>query len=61
MTPKQPWDSRTFWVAVLTIILGALQSAKDVIPPQYVGTLLLVIGVTALILRFLTDQPISLS
>jgi len=59
MNTKKPWQSRTFWVAVLTIVLGALQSATDVIPTAYAGTLLLVIGVVTLVLRFLTDQPIS--
>ena len=59
MSAKKPWESRTFWVAVLTIVLGALQSATDVIPTAYAGTLLLVIGVATLVLRFLTDQPIS--
>lgn len=57
---KKPWLSRTFWAAIMTIALGALQAAKDVIPQAYVGQLLLVIGIVSLVLRFLTDQPISL-
>lgn len=60
MTPKPWYTSKTLWVAVLTIAIGALVELGQV--PQlapYTGYLTAAIGIANLILRFVTTQPIG--
>lgn len=55
--------SKTSWASVLLLILGALQQSfsesVDLIPDQYEGLAMSLIGALYLILRNLTNQSIS--
>lgn len=56
---KSRYKSKTFWVAVITIIAGAVQTAAQ--NPEFAewsGPIVLGSGVLSLILRFLTRGPI---
>lgn len=57
---KPIWLSKTFWAAVVTTLLGALQSFTDFLPADYLGPVVIVIGLLNAILRYLTDQPVTL-
>ena len=62
MDVKPFYTSRTFWVAVLTVLIGAgvLVSeflAKGDFSPSAIT--LIVVGVANVILRFLTSEPVK--
>jgi len=58
---KTIFESKTNWVAFITIVIGALTSAQQLeMSPEHTGQLLSVIGVLTLILRtFFTSVPIA--
>lgn len=57
---KSKWRSKTFWVAVVTILVGAGQSAaQNPVLTEYSGTILACIGVLNLFLRFVTKDAIK--
>jgi hypothetical protein len=51
------------WFALILVILGALMDnlsyVEHLIPPQYYGLLVIAIGVTVAILRFITTDAIG--
>ena len=55
--------SKTMWFALLLVILGALMDnlsyLQSIIDPQYYGIIMIVIGITVAILRFLTTDAIG--
>lgn len=57
---KSWYSSKTVIVAIITIVLGvlAMPEVSQLIPQEYLGIILSVVGVLNLILRFLTSQPI---
>lgn len=57
---KSWYSSKTVIVAVVTVVLGVLMMPQvtELIPAEYAGIVLSVVGVLNLILRFLTSQPI---
>jgi hypothetical protein len=59
---KAWYESKTIWVGILEIVIGALGlvatflQAGDYTPAAFV---LLAVGVLTIVLRFLTSQPIG--
>jgi tellurite resistance protein TehA-like permease len=53
------WRTVAFSVAVILTGLAELTDAISIIAPEYVGILLLLIGIGTLILRYLTDTAIG--
>jgi len=55
--------SRTMWFSLLLVIFGALEAGfpylQSVIDQQYYGIILVGIGITTAILRFITTGPIK--
>lgn len=57
---KPIWQSKTFWLNVLTIILAIISLIDPVlfnIDPKW---LLLITGILNILIRFLTEGPVSL-
>lgn len=58
-SPKPFWQSKTFWLNVVTIVLAILTITE----PGLIGIdpkmLLWITGVLNIVVRFLTDQPIA--
>lgn len=63
MTPKAFYLSKTFWVNLITTVIALLTILPEqpVIPPEWQPYILLAVGILNVVLRFLTNQPISLS
>lgn len=61
--PKLPWQSRTFWVGVLTILVSVLTLLKgdEFISsyPHVVALIGAILGVAIIALRFATDTAIK--
>jgi hypothetical protein len=59
--PKPMWKSRTMWFSFLLVVIGSLYDnfsyLQNIIDPKYYGILLVCIGITCAVLRFLTTQP----
>jgi hypothetical protein len=55
--------SKTMWFSLALVIFGALYDnlpqLQAVIDPKYYGLMIIVIGVTVAILRFITSEPIQ--
>jgi hypothetical protein len=60
-TPKLFWQSKTFWLNVVTIGLAILAITDASLIPIDPKMLLWIIGVLNILLRFLTNQPITLT
>ena len=58
---KAPQMSRLVWVGVLTAAIGVAEKLVGVVPPEWTPWLLMGIGCAVVILRVLTNKPISLS
>lgn len=60
---KTLWLSKTFWVQNLTILIGILEASEVVslVPAEYQGHFLVMIGVMNIILRVLTSMPVTLA
>lgn len=58
---KLLWQSKTFWVQVITAVLGAIEAmgGTDVIPTEYQGAVLLFIAALNTIMRLLTTKPVT--
>ena len=54
--------SRTMWFSLLLVIFGALEATfpylQSVIDQRYYGVILVGIGITTAVLRFLTTGPV---
>jgi len=61
----KPWyKSKTIWANVIVIVVAIglyLQTQPGVIPDQYAVYFAAFLGVLNIILRFLSDQPITLT
>lgn len=56
---KPLWASKTFWFAVLTIVLGALQAAQGAITdPRALGAIGVVVGFVTFLLRTVTREGV---
>lgn len=55
--------SRTMWFSFALVVFGALEAGfpylQSVIDPQYYGLILVSIGITTAILRFITTGPLK--
>ena len=55
--------SKTIWLGLLLVILGALYDnfsyLQSIIHPQWYGIILVVIGVAVAVLRFVTTLPLE--
>lgn len=65
MEPTIPiWQSKTFWVNLLTLIAGVLGMilGSDLIAdyPQASALLVSIIGAVNIVLRFITDKAVSM-
>jgi len=60
---KRARKSKTMWFALALVILGALMDnlsyIQDLIAPQYYGVIVIVIGITVAILRYITTDAIG--
>lgn len=59
LDPKPWWKSKTIWVAVLTIIAGAVEASVDAIPQEYNAYFLMVLGAANAAIRVMTTRPIK--
>ena len=57
---KSIWLSKTFWVQIVTAILGAAEAmgGVDVIPAEYQGAFLIGLAVMNTVLRLMTDKGV---
>jgi hypothetical protein len=59
---KKISHSKTMWFSLLVVIFGALEAGfpylQSIIDERYYGIILVIIGITTAILRFLTTRPI---
>lgn len=59
---KRMRQSKTMWFSLLLVIFGALEAGfpylQSLIDQRYYGILLVAIGITVAILRFITTGPI---
>jgi len=56
---KTPLQSKTIWLSLAVILLGALQSAQTLdLSPDMMGYVVSAIGFITLVLRFLTSTSI---
>jgi hypothetical protein len=59
---KIVWKSKTFWVAVVTMLIGIFGSILTFMQeyePKYLYIVIFVIGVLNVILRMLSGQPVA--
>lgn len=58
---KKWYTSKTLWVAVATIFIGAmsLQEVRAIIPTEWMPPIMAIIGVINLLLRFITVSPLE--
>jgi hypothetical protein len=58
---KEFWQSKTFWVNVMVIVVAVLDllSKQPFVPPQYVPFVLFAVGVVNIVLRAITDKPVT--
>ena len=59
---KKISHSKTMWFSFLLVIFGALEAGfpylQSIIDERYYGIILVIIGITTAILRFLTTRPV---
>lgn len=63
MDPKPWYQSKTIWANVIVIVVAIglyLQAQPGVIPDQYAVYFAAFLGSLNIILRFLSDQPVTL-
>lgn len=64
MSGKPFWQSKTFWVNVLIVVVIILESTGviDVVPDevQLEQYAILIVGLINIVLRFVTKEPITL-
>jgi hypothetical protein len=60
VTPPKPWwQSKTIWISVLTVIVGATEYLDLIRVDEETKSLILaVIGIATILLRLLTSEPI---
>jgi hypothetical protein len=55
--------SKTLWFSLALVVFGALmdnlQYLQNVIDPQYYGSIMIFVGITVAVLRFITTQPLD--
>ena len=58
VTPKKPWNSKTYWVNILAgiAIIAQMATGTDVLRPEIQTLILIVVN---LILRKVTNQPLE--
>ena len=64
MEPKPWWASKTLWFNVLTLavlVIGVLVSQEGLVPEGWLKWLGAVAAVINVILRFITNQPLTLA
>jgi len=59
METKQWYLSKTFWLGVLIILGGIAEYLLNIPPGASISTI--IAGVLSVIIRFLTNQPVSIS
>ncbi len=57
---KSAFKSKTIWVAVITVVIGAVTALTDLVPLETQGYVVMVIGALNMLLRFVTDKAVSL-
>ena len=60
MTQKAVYKSKVFWASIVTLILGLIGIFTQLIPPEYMAYIVVIVAVLNLVLRYLTDQAIGL-
>lgn len=64
MTPptgKAIWQSKTFWLNAISIVLAILAITEPTLIPIDPKMLLWITAVLNIVLRFLTNQPVSVT
>lgn len=60
---KRMSRSKTLWFSLAVVVFGALmdnlQYLQSVIDPQYYGGIMIFVGITVALLRFVTTQPLE--
>lgn len=60
MEPKPIWQSRTFWVNALTLAATVLGTLTGILPAEVAPYVAGALSVVNVVLRFLTDRPVTL-
>lgn len=58
-TLLQLLKSKTLWVGALTTVVGVINYVSPFIPPQYVPIALAASGLATVVLRTVTNKPLS--
>jgi len=60
---KPIWKSKTFWLQVITAILGAVEAIGgiDVIPAEYQGGALIALAILNTVFRLVTTEPVRVT
>lgn len=62
VTTSKPWyQSRTMWLNIISTAVGAYSMFEPLLTPQQKAIALAVNGVLNIILRFLTDQSVTVT
>lgn len=61
MDTKPLWQSKTFWLHILTMAATYGGMASNVLPPQAAAIAVAVQGVAGIILRLVTDEPVTIA
>lgn len=60
LVPTKKWyQSKTFWLGVLEIIIGISELLMEFIGSTETGITSIIIGIATIILRYVTKQPIT--
>lgn len=64
MDAKVWWQSKTFWLNLVAIVVAVgyyLLDTPGIVPAQYVSYVVAGLGALNIVLRFVSDQPITLT
>lgn len=63
MQSKSIFESKTFWASAFSFVIGLvnLLVAQPFLPPELLALAPVILGVLGVLLRWVTDQPVSLS
>lgn len=63
MQKKSIFESKTFWINALAFSIGAVElfSSQPFLSPEVLAVFPLILGLLNVGLRWVTDQPVSLS
>lgn len=58
---KSLWKSKTFWFNTISGVIGVVGQIQGFLPPPALPYVAAVVAVGNIVLRMITDQPVSIS